>query len=165
MKKLRSIIYIRNIIFCIGDISWRLSFYLLVVAYVYLGNDITAEKIFAVITCYATLRWYLSIGVPLGVSNLAEASAAINRIAKLVKQPSLIEPNVDNDKVNVTPSIKLSNVVASLGPSKTFFDKINIELERGIIALTGPLGSGKSSLLKVILNDLVVVNGNVQVHL
>lgn len=162
IKKLRSIIYIRNFIFCLGDISWRLSFYLLVLTYVYLGYDITAEKIFVVITCYTTLRFYLSFGIPLGVSNLAEASASANRIVKLLKQPSLDYVNVSGEKEK-TPTVKLTNVVAALSPSKTIFDKINLDIDRGIVALTGPLGSGKSSLLKVILHDLLIVKGDIQV--
>lgn len=163
IKKLRLILYIKNIVFSIGQFSWRVSFYLLVITYLYFGHEVTADKIFIVLSCYSTLRHYMAVGLPVGMTHIVEATAAVDRIKAVLKQTPLDvkdEEIVEDDKI---PMIKMHNVIVSLSLTKTIFDGINLEIKQGLVALTGPLGAGKTSLLKAILHDLKIVSGDIKV--
>lgn len=126
---------------------------------------ITAQKVFTVITCYATLRSVLTIHIPIGIAQIAEAKASCDRIVKLLREPVLKEKQYDGINVEKIPAIRMSNISVALNSTTTFFDHLYLILGRGLIGLTGPLGSGKSTLLKTILNDLKIVTGDVEVSI
>lgn len=148
-------------ILSIGQFSWRVSFYLLFISYLYLEEEISAEKIFVVLSCYATLRHYMTIGIPVGITQIVEAVAVADRITELLTEPSL---NTTRRDIAENPIIKMDGVVAALNPNQNIFEKLTLTVTSGLVALTGPLGAGKSSLIKTILQDLQIVSGNVHVN-
>lgn len=164
IKKLRLIYYLKGLILTLGGVCTRVSFYLSVLLYTYLyDNNVTAEKIFTVLSCYAALRSVLSIGIPIGISQIAEFKASLDRINKLLREPVLMLHELE-ELNQLMPSLNLNNVTVTI-KKKPIINTLNLSLQRGLVALTGPLGAGKSTLLKTILKDLEVAHGDVNVSI
>lgn len=162
MKKLRLITYLRALLIAIGKLSIRVSFYICVMVFLYLGGEMKAEKIFVVLTCYGTMAYILSIEIPIAISHISDARAAVYRIRKLLLESSL---NTENNSaiITKTPNICLSDVLVTLNRNNPFFNRINLKINCEFVGLTGPLGSGKSMLLKTILQEVEVTSGSVEV--
>lgn len=154
----------KSIILSIGTLSTRTAFYLSVLTYLYTEETITAEKIFTVIASYSTISDNLTIGIPYGIAFIAEAKASLDRFNEILRKPILKEQRLEDINEYKKPRIALNNISVILNSDKTLFENLSLNAESGLIALTGPIGSGKSSLLKTILEDLEVISGEVQVR-
>lgn len=121
----------------------------------------SAEKIFIVLSCYSMLRHYMAIGIPVGITQIVDAIAAADRIREFLCEPSL---NVNRTVTGENPHVKINNVVVALNDKKNIFDGLNLNLnETELVGITGPIGSGKTCLIKTILQDLQIVSGDVHV--
>lgn len=131
----------------------------------YLNDNITAAKIFIVISCYTSLRMVLTIRIPIGIVQLAEARTAMKRLKSLLMQPELEEQTDQKYCIKTTSTkITINNAIAALNGTTNIFKGINLDVKNGLVAVTGPLGSGKSCLLKLILKDLKLVQGDIKVR-
>lgn len=107
----------------------------------------------------------LTVRIPIGIVQLAEARTAMKRMKSLLTQPDLEEQTDQKYCIKTTSTkITINNAVAALNNSTNIFKGINLDVKNGLIAITGPLGSGKSCLLKLILKDLKLVQGDVKVR-
>lgn len=161
MIKLRIIFYLKTIIFSLGALSTRLSFYLCVLIYVSLENTLTPEKAFVVIGSYAALRSVITVSIPIGIAQIAEAKTSIKRIKRvlLAEEITKLPQNADGD----APKITIKDCTVTID-NKSVLEVSNLSLEKGLlIGLTGPVGSGKSTLLKLILRDTKITKGIVNI--
>lgn len=165
----------------------RTCIFLSIVSFLYLGQDITAEKVFSVTAIYNTIRTVITILFSVAISSLAEINISIKRINKFLSYDELsnelaIEPSKENPPSGVVengnnaivcdkeitfnlPSvsrIELKNVSAKWSgesPENTL-KNINIRVEDAkLLAVIGEVGGGKSSLLNVILKELPIIDG------
>lgn len=60
--------------------STRMSIFVSILAYVLLGNYITAEKVFVLTSFYNILRQTMTVFFPQGISQIAEAHVSIGRL-------------------------------------------------------------------------------------
>lgn len=164
IKKLRSVFYMKSLLLCLASLSIRVSFYLSALLFFYVERNVTAEKVFVVLSCYLTLRSVLTMGIPNGISYFAEAKISLDRISKLLQTPTIIDTR-DKFEENMEgmPSIKLTNVRVETRNHTKIFEGLNLHVTSGIVMLTGSIGSGKSMLLKTILKDLQIKEGDIKV--
>lgn len=74
--------------------STRMSIFISILAYVLLGNYITAEKVFVLTSFYNILRQTMTVFFPQGISQIAEARVSIGRLNKfLLYEETLIATN------------------------------------------------------------------------
>lgn len=162
MSKLRIIFYLKSCVMILSQISDRLSFYLCIMFYIYQDNFITAEKTFIIIGCYHTLRMVLTISVPWFITQFAEARSAMKRIkeALLIENVPESSNNINDQEVKV---IVKGATVDFLG--QRILSDINLQVRSpSLIAITGNVGSGKSTMLKMLLNEIYTESGNVHVN-
>lgn len=120
-------------------------------SYIYLGNVISAEILYFIITTFQNLTYGLSILFPIGVYYTAELKSAIKRIGNVLKAMDVVEDNYKNTEGDI-PKILLTRVTVEVN-DKIILDDIDLEITRGLNLITGPVGSGKSFLLKTILQN------------
>lgn len=145
----------------------RVTLFLTIVAFVLLGNDLTGEIIFSVAQLFNTLQLYIAIFYPLGMTFLAEAKISVKRIEEfLIKDenpPALTQTIPEQEKQG---TVKLTKVKASWQPNPIVDTLSNIELHikpGTLCVVVGQVGSGKSSLLQLLLKELPVNSGTVEV--
>ncbi|XP_017777157.1 PREDICTED: probable multidrug resistance-associated protein lethal(2)03659 [Nicrophorus vespilloides] len=159
MSKLRSIFYLKSVILSMSAVSQRLSFYICILAFIYMGNAIDAEIVFVVISCFGSLKFVLSVAIPMSVSQMAEAKSSLKRI----KNYLLVEDTDSIDKQmpiirEVNVSIKNASVEIL---NKSILSDVNLKLQPSLIGVTGSVGGGKSTLLKMIMHDVHMCDGGV----
>ncbi|XP_016893938.1 multidrug resistance-associated protein 4-like isoform X2 [Cynoglossus semilaevis] len=145
----------------------KLLYFFTFTTYVLLGNIITASAVFVTTSLYSCIRLSLTLFFPLAVANIFESLVSIDRIQEFLmldevkKHCEALPPTEKTDAcVEVqdlicfwdqtvdTPS--LQDVSFSLSSNK-------------LLAVIGPVGAGKSSLLCAILGELPVEKGTLRV--
>ncbi|KAB0372887.1 hypothetical protein FD755_015640, partial [Muntiacus reevesi] len=131
-----------------------------------LDNLITASQVFVVVTLIESLRFSSTLYFPMAVEKVSEAVISIRRIKNFLlldeipqlhpQQPSDGERIVDMqdftafwDEESETPALRGLSFTVRPGE---------------LLAVVGPVGAGKSSLLRALLGELPRSQGKVSVH-
>uniref|UniRef100_A0A452DVR8 Multidrug resistance-associated protein 4 n=1 Tax=Capra hircus TaxID=9925 RepID=A0A452DVR8_CAPHI len=132
----------------------------------FLDNRITASQVFVVVTLIEALRFSSTLYFPMAVEKVSEAVVSIRRIKNflLLDEIPELHPQRPSDDERI---VDMQDFTA-------FWDE---ELEtptlRGLsftvrpgelLAVVGPVGAGKSSLLRALLGELPPRQGKVSVH-
>ncbi|XP_060523188.1 probable multidrug resistance-associated protein lethal(2)03659 [Cylas formicarius] len=157
MKYLMKCFYLKALNFVAGLFTTKISFYFLIMAYIYFNKIANAEIIFYVLRCFNDLRFAVAYIIPDGLGRAAEVTASLKRINKVLNSDELSE----NDDANSNePKLKLSNACVTIG-DKEILKNVTLELGSGLTVITGPLGCGKSALLKLFLKDFELSEGKI----
>lgn len=151
--------------------STRMSIFASILAYVLLGNSITAEKVFIITSFYNILRQTMTVFFPQGISFVAEAIVSIKRLNKflLYSEVELAEfiKNQSDENAHKDVGVFLENATAKWSDASVdnTFTNINLSATPGnLLAIIGPVGSGKTSLLHAILKELPLIEGKLRVE-
>lgn len=129
------------------------------------NNILDANRIFVSLSLFNIIRIPLAI-LPMLITNLSMFLVAVRRVNKFLESDE-VEPDaikqIEDD----------GSVIRIKGGSfkwerkgELVLDKIDLDVpRRKLVAVVGPVGSGKSSLISAILGDLEKVDGEVQVDL
>lgn len=164
VNQLKKIYYVKTLNMVIGGLIQKVSFYILAMTYIWMGNNLTAELAFFLISCFQSLRSYLTISIPLGISQTAELIASLKRIQIFLNAK---ETDVTEDvpvlRNPLKPRVLLKNVAIELNGEK-ILKNVSLKIEHGHLMIVGPVGCGKSSLLKTILKDYSICEGIIDVQ-
>lgn len=123
MNAIRGTAYLRATLFSFGMIS-RLSIFISLVTYIFLGNIITAKKVFVVFSFFNILNLSMVYFWPLALTNVAEGYISAKRIQEFLlaseKKPKALEHKKIGDEKkekgrknapdeNGTAMVKISN--------------------------------------------------------
>ncbi|RZB40950.1 ABC tran and/or AAA 16 domain containing protein, partial [Asbolus verrucosus] len=162
IRSMHNIFYIMTIVFQIGSVSAKIAFYLLIMTYTWLGNHITAEIVYFIESCFQILAHTMSVMFPLAIFHSAELAASIKRIGNVLKALE-IQVTPQNIDMSIKPKVSLKGVSVNF-KDKKILHSIDFNIEMGLTLITGPVGSGKSFLLKTILQDYEPSTGGVVTH-
>ncbi|CAH0557320.1 unnamed protein product [Brassicogethes aeneus] len=155
----------------------RTATYLSAWGYVYvLDKKITADKVFIITTYYQILRQTITVNFPQGIGGLAESLVSIERIRQYMLipesekgDPSIVDPDLINfpkekrDSVEVEdPKIEIDSGYAKYGEVICLED-ITLTMLPGITVIIGPVGSGKTCIINLVLNELMLYSGSIYV--
>ncbi|KAJ8951570.1 hypothetical protein NQ318_020447 [Aromia moschata] len=135
MKIMLRTMYLKIALIISSILCSKVGFYVLIMAYIYFNTNANAEIIFYLMRCFGTLRHTVSFSISMGMTRIAELSASLSRINRILNAEEL-ENTVE--KPTDKPSIGMKGVKFSM---------------------RGNLGCGKSSLVKVILKDYPIEEG------
>lgn len=163
----------------------RTSIFISLLVFVTLDNEITAEKVFAVTAIYNVIRPVITMIFSISISSIAEVNVSVKRIQKFLSYAELtpqhqkeifangkikLNGSISNGSLKTLskdPCIKLDKIRAKwMGEAKedTLKD-INISINGDkLVAVIGPVGSGKSSIFNVILKEFPISSGNLDVE-
>lgn len=145
-------------------LSSKLNFLALIVFYIYLGNTPDTETLFYILTIYQQLSTALSVNIPTNLSIAAQIHASIHRINTVLQaKEDYKEGKIRFQKESCgEPFINLKNVTVML-KEEIILRNISLDLKKQcLIAITGTVGSGKSSLLKLLVKDYFPSQGKLQ---
>lgn len=185
IRVIRYVSYIRGILLSFIMFTTRVSVFLSLVGYALLGNVISAEKAFMVTAYYNLLRVSMTVFFPQGIGQFAETLVSISRIQRFITydelprynesmstqttstdiiKESIAETNISHLSA---PGVSVENVCAKWNPvlSEYTLNNVNLKVQPGtLVAIIGPVGAGKSSLLQAILGELAIESGSVDIN-
>ncbi|XP_056646549.1 probable multidrug resistance-associated protein lethal(2)03659 [Diorhabda sublineata] len=186
IKSIRSNSFLRGIFLSFIMYNTRMALFVCILAYVLDGNSITAEKVFVLTTYYNVLRQSMTVFFPQGIAQIAEGRMSVKRLNKfmLFEEIDLVKnrmPNLLDTSGSLMSAplngiekpekeelgISLTNVSAKWSEMSVdnTLTNINLKIKPGqLLGVIGPVGSGKSSLLHVILQELPLVEGNLKIN-
>lgn len=193
MKAIRSHSCLLGILYSFEVFVSRTAIFVSILGFVLLGNDISADKVFAVTAIYNQMRTVITIIFSLSISAFAETNVSILRIQELLvfeekeqDEPENILngnclkfdgikngmngnkiPSIEMQPKIINPKVILSGVSAKWQEDKTddTLSDISINVSSNkVLAIIGPVGSGKSSIINLLLKELPVKSGKMEVE-
>ncbi|KRT79573.1 ABC transporter ATP-binding protein, partial [Oryctes borbonicus] len=161
IKMLTYTSYLRGIYTSFSVFTERTTLYFAVICYYLLGNRITANKVFSMAQFFNILQISMAIYLPLAVQLGAEALVAIRRaeeILALEERKNMVQCIYEHKGVTT------EKLQASWTKDHPTLKCLNFSIPEGMLcAIVGPVGSGKSSILQLILGELNYQEGSVHV--
>lgn len=121
-----------------------------------MGNTLTSDIVFPITQIFVNLQVAFALLIPRAVTHCADALPSIRRLRDFL---ILEEKKVSQINVLYAPTVEVKGLWASWTPETTILKDINLIIPPGTLcAIVGPVASGKSSLLQVILSSLFFDN-------
>ncbi|XP_045018394.1 ATP-binding cassette sub-family C member 4-like isoform X2 [Bubalus bubalis] len=131
-----------------------------------LDNLITASQVFVVVTLFEVLRFSNTLYFPMAVEKVSEAVVSIRRIKNflLLDEMSQCYPQLPSDGRTIVDVQAFTAFWEKASETPTLQD-LSFTVRPGeLLAVVGPVGSGKSSLLCALLGELPPSQGKVSIH-
>uniref|UniRef100_A0A673TNA9 Multidrug resistance-associated protein 4 n=1 Tax=Suricata suricatta TaxID=37032 RepID=A0A673TNA9_SURSU len=158
--------YLRGMNLASFFVASKIILFVTFTTYVLLGNVITASHVFVAVSLYGAVRLTVTLFFPAAIERVSESVVSIRRIQNFllldeIPQRSLPLPSDGKimvhvqdltafwDKASETPT--LQGLAFTVRPGE-------------LLAVVGPVGAGKSSLLSALLGELPRDRGLVSVH-
>lgn len=161
MNKIALVFYLKCIVIIIAGLASHISFFLLIMTYIWTGHYADAEIIVFVQSSFTSLKSYITASIPMGIVQCADVHAALKRLKHFLETEEINtnqQPNIVRN-----PRIYMRNVSVKIKDIEVL-KSISLSVEKGIFLVTGNVGSGKSSVLKTILGDYPVNDGKMVVE-
>ncbi|XP_031357464.1 probable multidrug resistance-associated protein lethal(2)03659 isoform X2 [Photinus pyralis] len=137
----------------------RVSVFITILAFVLLGNDVTAANAFQLVSFYAVLRGTVVFQLPKGIHVLMESVIPLERLSAFLRCDEMRK----YPQVHLDDAIVLRRVFVQRGFTSLLSD-ININIGRSrLVAVVGPVGCGKTNLVHAILNEMSLSSGSLTV--
>ncbi|KAJ8978759.1 hypothetical protein NQ317_017482 [Molorchus minor] len=154
INKMLIAFYLKVFLVVVGVLCSRIGFYVLVIAYTWTGHIANTELIF-LYSCH--LRYTLGVVIPFGMGRAAELYSSIVRINKVIQAEEL-PPKKGTDEPTLKPLIELKEAMVHIN-EHVILRNVTFRTDSGLTLVTGTVGSGKSSLLKTMLQDYPLTSG------
>ncbi|XP_057563173.1 LOW QUALITY PROTEIN: ATP-binding cassette sub-family C member 4-like [Hippopotamus amphibius kiboko] len=133
---------------------------------VLLDNVITASQVFVVVTLYEAVRLTGTLYFPMAIEKVSEAIISIRRIKNflLLDEISQCNPQLPSDGKMIVHMQDFTAFWKQASETPTL-QSLSFAVRPGeLLAVVGPVGAGKSSLLSAVLGELPPSQGLVSVH-
>ncbi|GBM47536.1 Multidrug resistance-associated protein 4, partial [Araneus ventricosus] len=171
VSKIRRTSILRGLNLAVFFISSKLILLVAFVVFV-LGvkGDLTPEKVFVCMALFNNLRLSMTLFFPYAIAQGAESIISLKRIQKfllLEEQQETSHLDVSNLRPKLSQcGIWMQKVIASWDKEgDSTLRNVTLTVKPGeLLAVVGPVGCGKTSLLMSILGELPIVSGEVKVR-
>ncbi|KAM3857219.1 ATP-binding cassette sub-family C member 4-like [Diretmus argenteus] len=126
--------------------------------YVLLGNPISASRVFVTVSLYGAVRLTVTLFFPAAIEKLYECRVSVRRIKEFllldeITKSSAVLPQEEKKEA----SVEIQDLICYWDKSSDAPSLQNLSLtvkSHQLLAVIGPVGAGKSSLLSAILREL-----------
>ncbi|XP_047210875.1 multidrug resistance-associated protein 4 isoform X1 [Girardinichthys multiradiatus] len=149
--------------FCASKIIVFVTFTL----YVLLGNTISASRVFVTVSLYTAVRLTVTLFFPSAIEKLFESRVSIKRIQEFLLLDEITKTStvlLKEEKKDI--GVEINDLTCYWDENLDAPTLQNISLSLGsnqLLAVIGPVGAGKSSLLSSILGELPSEKGILRV--
>lgn len=162
-----------------ANFSTRFGVFVSILVYVFLGHTPDAYYVFVVSQFYSSLRVMMTLHLPQGMAEIGELNISIRRIQNMLLYDEIKaentkatnKKNAENGDISLKTAnetgVQLVNATAkwAVESSDNTLTDINLKIgKQELVAVIGSVGSGKSSLLQVILKELPLIEGTAEVR-
>nr|XP_023018988.1 multidrug resistance-associated protein 4-like [Leptinotarsa decemlineata] len=178
IQQIRQTFTIRAFTNCYSIVSLKIAVFISILTHVLTGNTLTAKYTYTVLVFYGVLRSSLLTFFTQGLTFFAEAKVSVKRIQQFLLYEELMETDVtDHNSFSNDPKPFANFKEGDIGIcienlSAKWVKKLPENILQGVnfhvvsnqlVAIVGPVGGGKTTLLNVILKELTPTEGSVEV--
>ncbi|XP_055020441.1 ATP-binding cassette sub-family C member 4-like isoform X2 [Boleophthalmus pectinirostris] len=149
--------------FCASKIILFFTF----TVYVLLGNTLTASRVFVTVSLYSSVRLTVTLFFPNAIEKLFESRVSVRRIQEFLQLDEIRQVNaVLHEEDEKSASVDIQDLTCYWDKSLDAPTLQNVSLNLSsnqLLAVIGPVGAGKSSLLSSILGELPNEKGMMKV--
>ncbi|KAJ3659607.1 hypothetical protein Zmor_011288 [Zophobas morio] len=146
-----------------GIIVNNITFYIVVMANIWTGQTLTAERMYFITGTFLIITHTISFSIPYATFSLFQLITAIKRMQTLVHTLETHDEGTCPVFQIKKPKVEFSNVKLMI-KDKTVFENVMLNVYTGLTLITGPAGSGKSVLLLTILKEFEISEGKLLVE-
>ncbi|KAL1513293.1 hypothetical protein ABEB36_002717 [Hypothenemus hampei] len=158
--KIKIVYYLKALIVILGATTINIAFYILLLFYIARGYSIEAETVYYVQTCLGAIKISISLLIPLGITQTSDMLASLKRIQWFLDTEEIRN---SQEITNQPPSLRLNKVKVVINRNEVL-KSVSLNIDSGLLLITGNVGSGKSALLKTILGEYPVSSGEITVN-
>jgi ABC-type multidrug transport system fused ATPase/permease subunit len=143
--------------------------------YAILGNTLTPTKVFTALALFNQLRFPV-IFFPLLLNTLADGKVSLRRISGFLGSSEL--QNYISNSTSPSNSIEIESGKFAWSSSsagneqqskeqsnRMILNQVNLQVKKGeLVAIVGPVGSGKSMIISALLGELALLDGRIAVN-
>ncbi|XP_045834036.1 ATP-binding cassette sub-family C member 4 isoform X2 [Meles meles] len=166
ISKILSSSYLRGMNLASFFVASKIIIFVTFTTYVLLGNVITASHVFVAVSLYGAVRLTVTLFFPAAIEKVSEAVISIQRIKNflLLDEISQRTPQLPSDGKTIVHVQDVTAFWDKTSETPTLQD-LSFTVRPGeLLAVIGPVGAGKSSLLSTVLGELPRSRGLVSVH-
>ncbi|RZC22691.1 ABC tran domain containing protein [Asbolus verrucosus] len=139
------------------------ALFLCVMVYIFTGNRLQSQYVFVIKSFYNLLQNNMTTNFPEAIKNIAEASVSVKRIEQFLLYNEIKHNKIQ--EMQPKKGVYLEKISArwSSAVSDTL-SEISFEATLGqLVTIVGTVGSGKTSLINVILHELPLAKGRINI--
>uniref|UniRef100_A0A803VJK9 ATP binding cassette subfamily C member 4 (PEL blood group) n=1 Tax=Ficedula albicollis TaxID=59894 RepID=A0A803VJK9_FICAL len=158
--------YLRGLNLASFFVASKITVFMTFMAYVLLGNTMSASKVFVAVSLYGAVRLTVTLFFPSAVERVSESLISIRRIKNflMLDEVSHFKPQLHGSNENVILHVQDLTCYWDKSLETPALQNISFTVRRGeLLAVIGPVGAGKSSLLSAVLGELPKDKGVINV--
>ncbi|KAK6325297.1 hypothetical protein J4Q44_G00046390 [Coregonus suidteri] len=158
ISKIMSSSYLRGLNMASFFAASKIIVFITFTVYVLLGNTISASRVFVAVSLYSAVRLTVTLFFPSAVEKLSETRISVRRIKTFLLLDEIVKSNhgfLQEEKQE--PSVEIQDLICYWDKSQDAPSLQNLSLtvkSEQLVAVIGPVGAGKSSLLSAILGEM-----------
>ncbi|XP_022918682.2 ATP-binding cassette sub-family C member 4-like [Onthophagus taurus] len=176
IKKIRYTSFLISVTLAFINFLPKLGVFASVIGFVLAGYILNPMHVFSLVVFYNMLKLSLNIYFPQGMFRTAEALVSVKRIQEFLSEGEISNLNGFKEKYKKIEEIREIDKpigVEFINASSKWDKKLtentleNLSLKiqnSSLVAVVGSVGSGKSSFLNVILKELPLISGKIDVQ-
>ncbi|XP_012731319.2 multidrug resistance-associated protein 4 [Fundulus heteroclitus] len=159
--------YLRGLNMASFFASSKITVFVTFTVYALLGNTITASSVFVTVSLYGTIKLTVTLFFPLAIEKLSETVVSIHRIKNFLMLEEVERKTFGLQLEEMKEkSIEIEKLTCYWDKSldSPSLQNISVAVKANqLLAVIGPVGAGKSSLLSAILGELPHDTGELSV--
>ncbi|NWZ76045.1 MRP4 protein, partial [Poecile atricapillus] len=158
--------YLRGLNLASFFVASKITVFMTFMAYVLLGEFISASKVFVAVSLYGAVRLTVTLFFPSAVERVSESVISIRRIKNflMLDEVSHFKPQLHDSNENIILHVQDLTCYWDKSLETPALQQISFTVRRGeLLAVIGPVGAGKSSLLSAVLGELPKDKGLINV--
>uniref|UniRef100_A0A3P9HUZ4 Multidrug resistance-associated protein 4 n=1 Tax=Oryzias latipes TaxID=8090 RepID=A0A3P9HUZ4_ORYLA len=166
ISKIMQSSYLRGLNMASFFVASKIVIFFTICVYVLTGNKLSASRVFMAVSLYGAVRLTITLFFPFAIEKVSESLISIQRIQKFLLLHEVAPQRLGLPVVEKDCMVKIQDLTC-------YWDK-NLEAPtlqnmcftvrpEQLLAVIGPVGAGKSSLLSAILGELCHESGVIKV--
>uniref|UniRef100_A0A7N8WQN1 Multidrug resistance-associated protein 4 n=1 Tax=Mastacembelus armatus TaxID=205130 RepID=A0A7N8WQN1_9TELE len=167
ISKIMKSSYLRGLNMASFFVASKIIIFTTICVYVLTGNTLSASRVFMAVSLYGAVRLTITLFFPFAIEKLSESLISIKRIKNFLLLDEVAPQHLG------LPVAEKKDCMVKIQDLKCYWDKMlvaptlqNVSFtvrSWQLLAVIGPVGAGKSSLLSAILGELSRESGVVKV--
>ncbi|KAL3283452.1 hypothetical protein HHI36_006596 [Cryptolaemus montrouzieri] len=163
LSYIRRTSFIRGILASLMIVTSRVGVCITVIFYSLLGFPIKTEVVFFLSVCFHFLQYSLGNMLPLAVTLGSELLVSLNRLQTFLVMEEKPTAKLADPEEKEDYCIRLEKVSASWTKEQITLNNLCTTIVPGnLVVVVGPVGAGKSSLLKLMMGELLATSGTLR---